>query len=144
MGTNPFLMALMPISQATGWHLVLRSSSSEDLYWSVAVMSTFYVFWALYNKYFAGQKKELGHVSMGVTALGSFVEIKWVAMIGAVLVVANFGVIAKLLLVDWDATTLANKAGKTKTWALIFKGYFVSSILFWSTVFYKISTLKEA
>ena len=139
MSANPFLTALMPISQATGWYLITNSPTPSSLYGSVSKLATFYCLWALYNKYVAGRTQELGHISMGLTALASYLESKGFTLASTALVIANFGLPAKTILFDWDAPTVASKLDKTVTWAYIFKGYFVSNILLWSTVLVKIA-----
>lgn len=140
--TNPYLMALMPLSQATGWTLMLSSSySAASLYSNVLGMSSFYCAWALYKR-FQGDRKELGHISMGLTALAAATNMKWPTAAGVSLVILNFAVIAKLVLVDLSPEDLAKVAKKSVIWAYVFKAYFISSIFFWSTVLYKLVTVN--
>ena len=134
-------MALMPISQATGWTLVLNSSP-DTLYPRILGMSSFYCAWALYKK-FQGDKRELGHISMGMTALAAATQNRWATSAGVSLVILNFAAVAKIVLVDLSFEGLANAAKKSITWAYVFKAYFVSSMIFWSTVLYKVLKIKE-
>lgn len=141
--TNSYLMALMPLSQATGWTLMLTSSQTvATLYPNILAMSSFYCTWALYKK-FNGDKRELGHISMGLAALGAATQSKWPTAAGVSLVILNFAVVAKIVLYDMSSQDLAKAAKKSITWARVFKGYFVSSMIFWSTVLYKVVTVES-
>lgn len=148
--TNPLLMSLMPLSQVTSWYLIAKTISNKDghddkvaLYGTVWKMAAFFCSWALLNK-FRGNKKELGHISMGLAALVTYFELPKIFTIPAIaLVVTNFAAPAKTVLIDWDIAELARKTKNTTTWAYIFKGYFVSCIALWSTVLYQVIAVKE-
>lgn len=147
---NPFLMALMPLSQITSWYLMTRpkdsatsTSDKASLYSPIWRLAVFYAGWAIVNR-INGNKKELGHVSMGIMALTTYFDMpKAVTASAAALVVANFLVPVKTIFVDWDIATLARKMNKTTMWAYVFRGYFVSSISLWSIVLYKIVKMEE-
>ena len=137
MSVNLMKTSLMPISQAVSWYLV----SYQPLYPSVFKISTFYCLWALYNKYLAGQKQELGHISMGMLAVATFLEKRNFSIAANVLVLANF-LLPSYYVLSWSAKKLATTVKKSDTdqailWAYVFKAYFVSSIFLWGTVLYK-------
>jgi hypothetical protein len=142
---NPVTTALMPISQAVAWYLV--ATPSYDLYKSVAGTAAFYCVWALIKRYIQGESKELGHFSMGMLAIASFMQKKNFSIAATVLVLLNF-VIPAYFVLSWSAEELAQKVKKCTTqegiiWAWIFKAYFVSCICFWGFVlsrFIKISS----
>lgn len=137
MSVNLIKTSLMPISQAVSWYLVLY----QPLYPSVLKISTFYCLWALYNKYLAGQKEELGHISMGMLAVATFLEKRNFSIAANVLVLANF-LLPSYFVLSWSAKKVATTIKKSDTdqailWAYVFKAYFVSSICLWGTVLYK-------
>jgi H+/Cl- antiporter ClcA len=137
MSVNIIKTSLMPISQAVSWYMI----SYQPLYPSVFNISTFYCLWALYNKYLAGQNEELGHFSMGLLAVATFMKKKNFSIAANILVLANFLIPAYFVL-SWSAKKVAQKVKKSDTdqailWAHIFKAYFISNIFLWSTVLYK-------
>jgi hypothetical protein len=148
--TNPLLMSLMPLSQATSWYLLAKAMSNKDgnddkvaLYGTLWKLAAFYCSWALLNR-FRGNKKEMGHISMGLTALATYFELPKIFTIPAIgLVLANFVAPAKTVMIDLDIAELARKTKNTTTWAYVFKGYFVSSMALWSTVLYQVIAVKE-
>jgi hypothetical protein len=136
---NPFTTALMPLSQTVAWYLVL--TPSYDLFQSVSGISAFYCAWALFKRFIQGESKELGHISMGLLAVASFMEKKNFSIAATGLVLANFALPAYFIF-SWSAEELAKKIKKTITqegiiWAWIFKTYFVSCICFWGFVLYQ-------
>jgi hypothetical protein len=136
---NPLITALMPVSQTVAWYLVL--TPSYDLFKSVSGISAFYCAWALFKRYIQGVSQELGHFSMGLLAVASFMEKKNFSIGATGLVLANFAVPAYFIF-SWSAEKLAKNVKKTTTqegiiWAWIFKAYFVSSICFWGYVLYR-------
>lgn len=66
MAVNVYLMALMPISQAISWYMILR----HPLFQSVSFIAAFYCVWALYNNCIA-RSPDLGVISMGILAVTS-------------------------------------------------------------------------
>uniref|UniRef100_A0A7S1UWQ4 Mitochondrial pyruvate carrier n=1 Tax=Grammatophora oceanica TaxID=210454 RepID=A0A7S1UWQ4_9STRA len=137
MSLNAVLTALMPISQATSWFLVTKASDTpKDLYANVSKLALFYAGWAGLNIYRG--RSDVGIASMGCLSLASYCQHKNLTAASTALVIANFGLGAQYVLLQWDAKTLADKLGRSINWAYIFKGYFYSSILFWSTVMYKV------
>jgi hypothetical protein len=144
MSVNIIKTSLMPISQAVSWYMV----SNQPLYPAVSKISTFYCLWALYNKYLAGQKEELGHISMGLLAVATFMKKKNVSIAANVLVLANFLLPAYYVVLSWSAKKVALKVKKSDTdqailWAYIFKAYFISNIFLWSTVLYKFYNISQ-
>jgi hypothetical protein len=143
MAISTIGLSLMPISQCVAWYWV-RTTPMPALYSSVSEIAAFYCAWALYNRYRAGVKLELGHFSMGVAAVTAYFQNRIAAMIGGTLVLCNFLVVAPMLL-QWDAKTLAEKfkqdtSPKGILWAYTFKCYFASQILLWSFVLYSFFT----
>jgi hypothetical protein len=139
MVINPLTTALMPVSQTVAWYLLL--TPSYDLFKSVSGISAFYCAWALFKRLIQGESKELGHISMGLLAVASFMEKKNFSIAATSLVLANFALPAYFIF-SWSAEELAKKIKKTTSeegiiWAWIFKVYFVSSICFWSFVLYR-------
>jgi hypothetical protein len=136
---NPLITALMPVSQTVAWYLVL--TPSYGLFKSVSGISAFYCAWALFKRFIQGESKELGHISMGLLAVASFMQKKNFSIAATGLVLANFALPAYFVF-SWSAQELAQKIKKTTSeegiiWAWIFKVYFVSSICFWSFVLYR-------
>ena len=80
-----------------------------------------------------------------LTALATllFPQAKWPTAAGVALIIANFGAVAKIVLVDLSAADLAKAVKKSLTWAHVFRAYFVSSMLFWSTVLYQVIKTEE-
>jgi hypothetical protein len=150
---NPFVTALMPISQTVAWFLVL--TQSFDLFKSVSGISAFYCVWALVKRFIQGESKELGHISMGLLAVASFMEKKNFSIAATCLVLGNFALPA-FFVFSWSAQELAHRVKQTKTpldrgiqgsygiiWARIFKAYFLSSICFWGFVLYQFIELPS-
>lgn len=142
---NPVATALMPISQSVAWYLLM--TPRYDIFKSISGISAFYCAWALYKKYIGGDAKELGHISMGLLAVASYLEKKNFSIAATSLVLANFAIPAYFVF-TWSAEETAKIIKKTTEtdgiiWAYIFKVYFVSSICFWGTVLYKFVKLPE-
>lgn len=167
---NPFTTALMPLSQAVSWYLVVEavkriqqsqspqtlslpttidctvdSSRVDDkntpLYRAVFPISTFYCLWALYNNV-VRHEPDLGLYTMGILAIGSYLEKRWLSIIGNALVWLNFIVPSYYILGMWDAAETAehlkNDTSQTGVvWAYIFKAFFLSSIILWSFTLYR-------
>jgi hypothetical protein len=130
-------LALMPISQAVSWYLILE----HPLYASVWKIAAFYCVWALYNRFFVAPQ-ELGQFSMGFLAVAAYLERKNVSIVGAIFVLLNFAVPAYYVL-SWSPSKLARNVKKSDTqlaiiWAYIFKLYFISNFCLWSMVLHKI------
>ena len=142
---NPLFMLLMPVSQAVAWYLVVAKPSSR-LFTTVFQTSAFYCAWALW-KNVVERQEDLGSVTMGCLAVASYLQHRILSLAATALVLLNF--LAPAYFVLWSSPrTLALMVKESDnslamTWAYIFKMYFVSSILFWSVVFYKLWKLKD-
>ena len=137
MSINIATTALMPVSQVIAWFLVLRAPLSFSI-WRIAA---FYCAWAIYNR-FSGNPRELAFISMGTLAAASYHGNRMASLAGTVLVFLNYAG-PGVLVFKWSAATLAKKVKGSKTnagilWAYVFKLYFLSNIILWGTVFYKI------
>jgi hypothetical protein len=136
---------LMPISNITSWVLIVsspRGDSAAVLLERVWKIATFYMLWALYNKYLGGRPQELGHVSMGLMAITAFFRMKYPSMAACALVILNFAVVvpiivsngpkglAKLLYKDTSALTMV--------WAYTFVMYILSNVCLWCYVMYRL------
>lgn len=147
-GINPITTRLMPLSQSLAWYALFKGSAKEDpltVYFQVVGMAaSFYCLWALYKKFVEGDTRELGHISMGLTALGCMLERQNFVLGSIALVVVNFAVPTFAYGVLWmPARQLARAVKKTDAkegivWAYIFKLYLVSSMCFWSYAGYLI------
>lgn len=165
MAISILATALMPLSQCIAWYMVafdtprttrtpptyttlLESSSSPPsarlihFYQVVCGIASFYCLWALYNRYLGGAVQELGHFSMGSVAVATYFQHLIASMMASTLVILNFLLPSYFILWHWNAATLAETVkGNTSTlgiaWAYVFKMYFVSQILLWSTILYK-------
>jgi hypothetical protein len=142
--------ALMPISQAVAWYMVLQSNIADrrSIYSAVWKISAFYCAWALFNRFFQGVTEELGMYSMGFLAVASFFQKKIFSIIGTVLVLLNFGLPAYSILIAWGPSELAETVKNSDTelaiiWAYIFKLYFVSNFCLWGLVLRKFSLLED-
>ena len=140
-------LGLMPLSQCVAWYWV-RTTPMPALYTNVSELAAFYCAWALYNRYLAGSKQELGHFSMGAAMVTTYFQHRWASLVGGSLVLLNFLLVAPIVLWQWDAATLAQKvkrdtSSKGILWAYTFKGYFVSQILLWSTILYNFYLYQE-
>lgn len=136
---------LMPISNVTSWFLVVsapRGDSATVLLQRVWKIATFYMLWALYNKYLGGRPQELGHVSMGLMALAAVFQKKYLSMVACAIVILNFAVVipiivsngpkglAKLLYKDTSPLTMM--------WAYTFVAYILSNVCLWCYVMYRL------
>jgi len=141
--------SLMPLSQAYGWYMLTNATSDADIYSLTMQLSAFYGGWALLKVYVGGDKREKGHISMGITFLSSLRQHYLATMIASGLVIANYGLPAAMVLPMSDAK-LASVVGKgdfkdkpvppfIKIWVLTFKTYFLSSIALWGVVMYKLT-----
>ena len=123
----------MPISQAVAWYGVIRSGYDSDpldsLYTTLSLTSAFYCGWALYKVHIEGNKKELGHYAMGLTAVATFYRSKYASCAAICLVIANFA-LPTYIVIGWSASKLATSP-EAIVWAWIFKGYLLCSIVFW-------------
>lgn len=150
MAINIFPMLLMPISQATAWYLVMMYNDDAEeqifaatFYSSICYIAFFYCLWALYNRYLGGVDQELGHFTMGILSIATFVQSYIGSVVGTVLVLFNFLFVSYFFLFKWwKFEELANNVKNDTsslgiTWAVICKAYFVSNISLWSIVLYK-------
>jgi hypothetical protein len=148
-------MALMPISQGIAWYLVLRTTGSSRtntispalptltiLYTHVSYIAAFYCAWALYNRYWGGNVRELGQYSMGLVTVATYCQNYPFTMVATILVVCNFVLPSYFILWKWNATEVARNIKQDTSalgilWARIFQWYFVSNIALWCTIVYK-------
>lgn len=143
MTVNPIAMALMPISHAASWYILLQAQGNKaSFYRAVAQVAAFYCAWALFKVKVQGDKKEMGHISMGLLATSSFllVKFKYLVLAFTVMVILNFGVvipyfanrgvtgIVKIVHKDQGVTAL------TMTWGYIFLLYLLGNIIMWGFV----------
>lgn len=136
---------LMPISNAASWYLVVSAPRGDEgtaLLQQVWKIATFYMLWALYNRYLGGRTQELGHVSMGLMALAAVLQKKYPSMVACGLVILNFGVVVPLI-ISKGPTGLAKLLYKdtsplTMVWAYTFITYILSNVCLWSYVLYRL------
>ena len=143
MPVNKFTTALMPISQAVCWYLVLHDEKFM-IFDSIFYMASFYCLWAIYNRLFV-TPRELGFISTGVLAAGGYLQDRTISMVGLILVEANFAIPASQIL-GWRASQLAHvvkKDDKAVLWAHIFKLYFISNMLLWSVVLNNVFRIEQ-
>lgn len=145
MAVNFLTMALMPLSQAASWMLILKQRPS--LFAAVWKVALFYCIWALYNKYFAGNDSELGQYSMGMLAIAAFLQHREFSMCGNVVVLLNYCV-AFYIAFSRSIHELAIDAKGSDnlsaiTWAYIFRVYVLSNLAMWSMVLLKFIKLPS-
>ena len=142
MTVNLIALALMPISHATSWHLLLQTTDdSATFHQTVAMISAFYCAWALVKKYVQGDKKEMGHLSMGILCAASLLFAKkftHLVMVADIMVIFNFafvvpffvnrGVTGIVKMVHKEVTTL------TLVWGYTFLAYLLGNIVMWCFV----------
>lgn len=143
MAVSIFFTALMPISHAAAWWMVLQTKNTEDaaeFYKTVASIAAFYCAWALYKVFGMGDKKEKGQFSMGLLAASAvFLQnFPYVVMAANVLVILNFAVVVPFFvnrgvagiakMVHKEVTTL------TMTWGYVFLFYLLGNVALWSFV----------
>ena len=146
-------MALMFASNAVAWQAVLAESSSSlaelrSVVWKIAL---FYTLWALYNRYLAGLKKELGHYSFALLTAASLetpldsLESKIPIMFAGMLVLVNFAGVLPLMASMGGIQSFAKKIQRSDSkmvlvWGYVFAIYIVSNTVLWSYccyLFYK-------
>lgn len=148
-GINPVTTALMPLSQVVAWYLVIRYEQiGITFYNAVCPIATFYCIWALYINVIQ-RSVDLGLYTMGAVAIATFYEKKYWTIGGSILVWLNFTLPAIFILILWDAKktakTIKNDTSPTGiTWAYIFKGYFISNIILWSFILYRVIKTDDA
>mmetsp|Transcript_12259 Transcript_12259/g.16042 ORF Transcript_12259/g.16042 Transcript_12259/m.16042 type:complete len:152 (-) Transcript_12259:291-746(-) len=150
MSINPISTRLMPISQALSWYAIFNCQTKESptLYNTLMIASSFYCLWALYKVFVEGNKQELGHYSMAMTALATTLKSKYGTLGALSVVVINFVVpIIGFGLLQMPAKKLAKAVKGTDSkeaivWAFIFKGYMISSTLFWTFALYQVSQIN--
>jgi hypothetical protein len=152
---------LMPVSNAVSWYLVVMAAATPTgssnggagpattsligpLFQSVWKVATFYMIWALYNKYLGGRPQEMGHISMGLMALTAFFERRYLSMGACGLVILNFAVIIPFV-ISKGPTGLAKAVYNdtstiTMSWAYTFILYTLSNLGLWSYVMYRLCT----
>jgi hypothetical protein len=103
--------------------------------------------WALYNKYLGGRPQEMGHVSMGLMAVTSYLEKRYLSMGACSLVILNFAVVVPFLITK-GPTGIAkiiykDTSGITIAWAYTFIIYILSNVGLWSYVLYRLIYAKD-
>jgi hypothetical protein len=136
---------LMPISNAASWYLIVsapRGDEATALLQNVWKIATFYMLWALYNRYLGGRPQELGQVSMGLMALAAVLQKKYPSMAACGLVILNFGVVVPLLISNgptgWAKLVYKDTSPLTIVWAYTFTAYILSNVCLWSYVMYRL------
>ena len=127
--------ALMPLSQAIAWYMVLQL---RPLLPQVFRIALFYCVWALYNKYFGGIPQELGHISMGLLALAAYTNHRRGSIAATALVLINY-LLALGIIVTYSAHDLSTKMKKRDdwlghSWAYTFQLYVLSNLALWTLV----------
>jgi len=144
MAVKPIFMALMPISHAVAWYLILETKDSEnvgDFYQAVAAIAAFYCAWALYKVKALGDKKEKGHLTMGFLAFSATMlrPFPYVIMFANVLVILNFAVVIPFFLnrgVEGIVKMVHKEVnGLTMAWGYIFLAYLICNVVLWSYIF---------
>lgn len=142
MAVNVFFMALMPISHLASWYLLTESlSSAEEFHRAVAMVSAFYCLWALYKKYMEKNKKELGHMSMGILCASSILLSKrfpHLVMTATIMVILNFAVIIPFF-INRGVEGLVKLVHKnvdslSMVWGYVFLTYILSNTIMWCWV----------
>jgi hypothetical protein len=138
----------MPLSQVLAWFFILSSPSRFSLWKTVSEVASFYCAWAVYKRFWLGDVMEFGYITMGCLALASYYEQRRASMAGTLLVLANFLVFAHAVFTASAEDLAKNAKGSTAhdaiVWAYIFKVYFASSIVMWSTVLYKFVKVPQS
>jgi hypothetical protein len=130
-------MFLMVSSQAVAWWLVVSmSDSSEQLFGNVSKIALFYCLWALYNRYLAGNSKELGQISTGLLALASGFEKRNYALAAILLLLLNFAAPLAMCM-SAGPTKIAKLVKKREDtlgviWACVFMAYLAIQMSLWS------------
>ena len=151
MAVNLFFLALMPISHAVSWWLVLRAEQkrtdddnqpdTQYFYFTVASIAAFYCAWALYKVLVGGDKQEKGHISMGFLALSAtFLQTyPYVILAANGLVIVNFAVVIPFFINRGVAgiVKMVHKEvnGLTMTWGYVFLTYLLCNIVLWCYTF---------
>ena len=139
-------MVLMAVSNAVSWYLVLEQSSSSlsELRLVVWKIALFYTLWALYNRYLAGRKKELGHYSFSLFSAAClespadpFRSTKIPLILACGLVIINFAGVLPLMATMGGIQTFAKKIQRNDSklvvvWGYIFAAYIASNTALWS------------
>lgn len=147
---NVIGMILMGVSNAVSWHLILKESSSSlsqlrSVVWKIAL---FYTLWALYNRYLARRKAELGHHSFALftaacieNPLDSF-HTKIPLLLTCGLILINFAGVFPLMAYLGGIQKFAKKAHRKDTskmvvvWGYTYAVYVASNVALWSYCFY--------
>ena len=144
-GTAKMLMYMMPLSVAATIALVSAAAAGDmlPLLPTVGGIAAFYAVWALRNYFVVGRKQERGMFTMGTISLGAIVDASSesnafaghvIAVVGCVAVVFSFALVASRI-AKWPISKIAHVAGgKSLTWAKIYKGYMLSSVLVWTAI----------
>jgi len=150
-------LGLMVLSNAVAWHEIVAESSSwlselRSVVWKIAL---FYTLWALYNRYLAGRKQELGHYSFGLLTAASLVNpidfTKIPLLLSCGLVLVNFAGVIPLILSMGGIQAFAKKIHRSDSkmvivWGYVFAAYIVSNTALWSYccyLFYKMPLLRD-
>mmetsp|Transcript_19457 Transcript_19457/g.40013 ORF Transcript_19457/g.40013 Transcript_19457/m.40013 type:complete len:173 (+) Transcript_19457:147-665(+) len=146
-------MAFMVASNAVAWHEILAQSSSSlsELRSVVCKIALFYTLWALYNRYPAGRKQELGHYSFSLLTAACLenpldsMNTKIALFLSVGLVLINFAGVLPLMSSMGGVKSFAKKIHRSDSkivivWGYIFAAYIVSNTALWSYcsyLFYK-------
>ena len=142
MAVNPFFMALMPISHIASWYLLLNSlETSEEFHMSVAMVAAFYCLWALYKVHVEKNKKELGHMSMGILTVACVILSKrfpHLVMTATIMVIVNFAVVLPFFAnrgVEGVVKMVHKEVNSlSMMWGYIFFTYILSNVVMWCWV----------
>jgi hypothetical protein len=137
----------MVASQAVSWWLVVESDSSEQLFGNVDKIAWFYCFWALYNRYLAGNVNELGQISTGLLAVACGLKKRNYALAAIILLLLNFAAPLGMCL-SMGPRKVAKLVKKREDsigvlWACVFLAYLAIQMGLWSVVLQKIYQLPS-
>lgn len=146
-------MTLMAVTNAVAWHEILAQSSSSlselrSVVWKIAL---FYTLWALYNRYLAGRKQELGHFSFALLTCACLespldsLNTKIPLLFTSALVMINFAGVLPLMSKIGGIKSFAKKVHRSDSkmvivWGYVFASYIASNTALWSYccyLFYK-------
>ena len=142
MAVNPFFLILMPVSHAASWYLLLQSAdSAASFHKAVALVSAFYCVWALYKVHVEKNKKELGHMSMGILCAASVLlseRFPHLVMTATVLVIMNFAVIIPFFInrgVEGIVKMVHKEVNSLSLiWGYVFLMYILGNVVMWCYV----------
>lgn len=138
--TERIFLSLMPGSQISAWIILLHTASQSGLHDAVGMLpplAVMHSLWAVKNVVYDQNTAEKGYLTFGVVTLGTaFIGVdawpwgRCTSILGVFLVWVSY-VFVLLNIVSWPPEKLAHVVRKTRAWANVFRGYVVSSCLFW-------------